>query len=152
MAPDSGLRPAQDDLDLPALLKARPLILFDGVCGLCSGFVHFVIERERNPDFRFIAVQSPLGQALLAHLGLPLTDWESNVVILEGRPHFKSEGFFRVLRRLRRPWPWLSLAELLPRSLCDWAYDRVARNRYALFGKSDHCLVPAPELRTRFLG
>ncbi len=152
MAPDSDLSTAQDELDLPALLRAQPLILFDGVCALCSGFVRFVIEREGSPQFRFIAVQSPLGQAVLAHLGLPLTDWESNVVILEGRPYFKSEGFFRVMRRLCRPWPWLALAEILPRPLCDWAYDRVARNRYALFGRSEDCLVPTPDLRARFLG
>ena len=139
------------DPDLEALLHRQPLILYDGVCGLCGGFVHFVIARERRPDFRFATVQSPLGQAVLAHFGLPLTDWESNVVVLDGRPYFRSEGFFQVLRRLRGVWPWLALAGHLPRPLCDWAYDRVARNRYALFGRQDRCILPASGLKARFL-
>ena len=133
------------------ILRGPPILLFDGECVLCSGFVRFVIARERVPVFRFAAVQSVTGQAILRHFGLPLTDWESNVLVEDGIPSFKSGAFFGVLRHLRAPWPWLRGLRVLPLGLRDWLYDRIARNRYALFGRYDRCRLPPAALRARFL-
>lgn len=96
-------------------------------------------------------MQSATGQAVLRGLRLPLDVYESFFFVEEGVVYAKSEGFFRMLRYLREPWPWLRLARVLPRSLCDWGYDRIARNRYRLFGRQDHCMVPAVHLAERFL-
>lgn len=136
---------------LTKLFQRHRLILFDGACPLCSGFVGFVFARDRAARFRFVAVQSALGQAILAHFGQPLTDWESNVLVEDGRPYFKSRAFFRILRGLPPPWPWLAAAEASPRALNDLLYDRIARNRYALFGRSDRCMAPPADMASRFL-
>jgi predicted DCC family thiol-disulfide oxidoreductase YuxK len=129
----------------------KPILLFDAVCVLCSGWVRFILARERGPDVVFASVQSPRGQALLAAYGLPLVDWDSNVFIEHGRPYFKTAAFFAVLRYLRWPWPWLRLGLALPTRPLDWLYDRIARNRYRLFGRYDVCVAPEPGSAHRFL-
>lgn len=128
------------------------VLLFDGACVLCSRSVRFVLARERRPVIRFVAAQTPAGQAMLDHFGLPREDWESVVFVEDGRPRFKSGAFFAVLRHLRYPWPLLRAFRVLPRAVRDWVYDRVARNRYDWFGKRDTCFVPAPGQADRFLG
>ncbi|QQS13212.1 MAG: thiol-disulfide oxidoreductase DCC family protein [Rhodospirillales bacterium] len=130
---------------------AGPVILFDGVCVLCAGFVRFVVARDRACAYRFVAAQSPLGQALLVDLGLSTVDFESNVLIEDGRAHFKSEAFIRVASRLTWPWRWAGTLRVCPRPLRDAAYDIIAGNRYRLFGRRDSCLVPSPALAARFL-
>ncbi|HVM79067.1 MAG TPA: DCC1-like thiol-disulfide oxidoreductase family protein [Stellaceae bacterium] len=128
-----------------------PVVLFDGVCNLCSGFVRFAMARESGRVLRFAAMQSPRGQELLRRHGLPLTNFESFAFLEDGAVHLKSGGFLRIVRYLRRPWPWLAAGRVLPRAFRDWVYDRIARNRYRLFGKRAACMVPAPELLDRFL-
>ena len=132
--------------DLP-----QPLILFDGICNLCSGWVQFVLDHERERAFHFAAVQSVTGQRVLAALGLPRDVYESFLFIEDGVVHTKSRGFFGMLRYLRPPWPWLRVARVVPRPLADWAYDRVARNRYRLFGRRERCVIPRADLADRFL-
>lgn len=137
--------------DVPALLSRHPIYLFDGVCRLCDGFVGFLLRRDRGGEIRFVQVQSDLGQRILAHLGLSLTDWDSHVYVEHGRVFLKSDGFFQVLRRLPPPWPWIGCFGILPRFLRDWVYDRVARNRYTLFGRYRVCMRPPPDAADRFL-
>jgi predicted DCC family thiol-disulfide oxidoreductase YuxK len=129
-----------------------PVILFDGVCNLCAGFVRFVVARDGAGLFRFVPAQSALGEVLLRDLGLSTDDYESNILIEDGRAYFKSEAFIRVAARLRRPWPAARLMRLCPRQARDWLYDRIAANRYAWFGRREACLVPSPDLAARFLG
>lgn len=128
-----------------------PIILFDGVCNLCSWSVQFLAPRDRDGLLWFAAVQSDAGQALLAHHDIPATDWESFVLIEDGRPYFKSEAFFRAVRYMTCPWPVARIARFMPRKLADWLYDRVARNRYAVFGRKPVCMLPRPDLAARFL-
>jgi predicted DCC family thiol-disulfide oxidoreductase YuxK len=136
---------------LPPPAVEGPLILFDGVCVMCSGFVTFVIRRDPRARFRFVAAQTPLGQSLLSRLGLSTVDFESNVLIEDGRAWFKSGASFAILRRLPWPWPWLTVLRFLPLALTDRVYDLVADNRYRLFGKREACLVPTPDIRRRFV-
>lgn len=135
---------------LPPPAVEGPLILFDGVCVMCSGFVAFLIKRDPQARLRFVAAQSPLGQSLLSRLGLSTTDFASNVLIEDGRVWFKSGAFFAILRHLPRPWPWLRVLRILPLALADRVYDVIADNRYRLFGKRESCLVPTPDIRRRF--
>jgi predicted DCC family thiol-disulfide oxidoreductase YuxK len=129
----------------------HPIILFDGVCNLCSGFVQFVIARDKQARFRFAAVQSAVGRAILAELGLPLDDWDSNVLLDNGTAYVKSTAFLRIVRQLSGAWPVLALGRVLPLRLRDWFYDRVARNRYRLFGRRPVCMMPARDVSARFL-
>lgn len=149
--PPAATRPVLDDADIDRLLTRYRLFLFDGVCPLCNGFVRFVLRRDRRRLFHFVTAQSALGQRLLARFDLPLADWDSYIYIENGRPFFKSDGVFRILGLLPRPWPWLRTARIVPAGLTDWVYDRVARNRYALFGRYGTCMVPSEDVAARFL-
>jgi predicted DCC family thiol-disulfide oxidoreductase YuxK len=126
------------------------LVLFDGVCVLCSGWVRFLIERDGVEFFRFTPIQSPYGRALARRLGIDAETPETNAVILGGRAYFKADSAIHALTRVPR-WGWVRVFSILPRRLRDWLYDRVARNRYRMFGKTESCMVPTPELMRRFI-
>lgn len=144
-------------LPLPPALAApgsglpAKLMVFDGVCVLCSGAVRFIVEHEREAVFAFTPVQSPLGQRVLAGLGQPLDGNDSVVVIDGGRWYLKSDAIARLAATLKAPWRWYGVTRLLPRGLRDRAYDCLARNRYNIFGRTDTCMVPDAALRQRFL-
>jgi predicted DCC family thiol-disulfide oxidoreductase YuxK len=126
------------------------LILFDGVGVFCSWWVRFVIERDASAKLRFTAVQSAYGQPLAARLGIDPEHPETNSVIVGGHAYFKSDAAIRMLSHLPR-WSWVTVFELVPRRVRDWLYDRVARRRYRLFGKTETCLVPASDIAFRFI-
>jgi predicted DCC family thiol-disulfide oxidoreductase YuxK len=130
---------------------ARPVIVFDGVCHLCTGFAKFVIRHDRGGRFLFLAAQSSRGEALYRRLGLKTADWDSNLLILEGRVHTELDAFIEITRRFGGLWSATPMLYILPRPLRDWLYNRIARNRYDWFGKRDTCFVPTPELQSRFL-
>lgn len=129
---------------------ADGLILFDGVCVFCSGWVRFVIERDSAARFRFAAVQSRFGAALAARLGISVANPETNAVVLGGRAYFKSDAAIAVVSRLPG-WSWARWLALTPRPIRDWLYDRIAVNRYRLFGRTASCLMPTPEIAGRFV-
>lgn len=134
----------------PAADLPDRLVLFDGVCVLCSGWVNFVITRDPGQRYRFVAVQSELGRALAARFGIEADAPQSNVVIRDARAWFKGDSALQVWRDLPG-WRWTRLFRALPRPLRNRVYDLVARNRYRLFGRHDACLVPSPDIRSRFL-
>ena len=126
------------------------LILFDGVCVLCSRSVQFVLERDGDRWFRFTPIQSPFGRALAERLGISPEMPETNAVILRGRAYFKADSAIEVLQRLPRR-SWARVLSLAPRSLRDFIYDCVAQRRYRLFGRTDSCMVPTPDINARFV-
>lgn len=126
------------------------LVLFDGVCVLCSGWVKFVLRRDASGQFQFASIQGAVGSALARRLGIDPNDPATNVVVIDGVAHFKSDSALAVLGRLPG-FRWTRALKALPRGLRDWVYDRIARNRYALFGRTKSCLLPTPEQRSRFL-
>ncbi len=137
---------------LPPELPDHPLIVFDGVCVLCSRFARFVIEHDRDRAFRFATAQGPLGQNLFRHYGLDTTEFETNIVIIGGEAWGELDAFAQVMARLPRPWRWLRVAGWIPEPLSGWLYRRIAKNRYRLFGKTDSCMVPPENWRDRFIG
>jgi predicted DCC family thiol-disulfide oxidoreductase YuxK len=139
------------DPQVPPFPDDKGLIVFDGVCVLCTGFASFVLKRDTGFAFRLTTAQSPLGQALFRHYGLDTETYETNLVLVGGRPHAKLDTVIVVGRHIGGIWKALSLLRLLPRPLADWVYDRVAQNRYALFGRTESCMIPPPEWRTRFI-
>ncbi|MEH6565924.1 MAG: thiol-disulfide oxidoreductase DCC family protein [Halopseudomonas sp.] len=136
----------------PTLLSADSrIILFDGVCRLCNGWANFIIQHDHSHRYLLCNVQSVAGQQLLQHFGYPTDRFATMLVIEQGRCFEKSEAFFRVMRGLGWPWRWVTALRLVPRPLRDWLYDRVALNRYRLFGQYEVCRLPAPEHAERFV-
>lgn len=135
---------------IPIADAPEGVILFDGMCVLCSWWVQFVINRDPDAQFRFLAIQSPMGRDLAAKLGIDPDEPETNAVILGGAAYFKADAALRVLARLRG-WRWSGIGWLLPRPLRNWIYDRVARNRYDWFGRRATCLNPgSDQIRRHF--
>ncbi len=126
------------------------LILFDGVCVLCSGMVNFVIPRDSARHFRFVAIQSEAGALLARRFGIDPANPETVAVTRNGRVYFKSDTAVAIGQELPG-WRWAAIFRLVPRPLRDFLYDRIARNRYRLFGKHDACLVPTADIRSRFI-
>lgn len=129
----------------------RAVVLFDGVCNLCNGFVRFVIARDARTRFSFASLQSDAASRLLART--PLADHAAETIVLVDGDRIltKSAAALRIARDLTFPWNLAYAFIGVPRPLRDWVYDLVARNRYRWFGKQDVCMVPTPELRRRFL-
>jgi predicted DCC family thiol-disulfide oxidoreductase YuxK len=126
------------------------LILFDGDCVLCSRAAHFVHERDMAQRFKFVAIQSNYGRALAARFGIDADNPETNIAIAGGVAHFKADAALAVLARLPH-WRWTRVAHVLPRATRNWLYDRIARNRYQLFGRHERCWAGDPTLAARIV-
>ncbi len=127
------------------------VILFDGVCDLCNGFVQFVIARDPARRFRFASLQSDAAQRCLEGADIAADVPDSIVLLEEGRLFTRSTAVLRIARRLRFPWSLAFALIVIPRPVRDWFYDVVARNRYRWFGTRETCMIPTPELEERFL-
>ncbi|MEO9097673.1 MAG: DCC1-like thiol-disulfide oxidoreductase family protein [Candidatus Baltobacteraceae bacterium] len=131
--------------------SASAVVLFDGVCTLCSRGVGFAIARDPGAIFRFAALQSEPARAVLAPFGRVPEDFDSIVLVDRENVFVGSDAALRIAKRLRGPVRLAALLLALPRPLRDAAYRLVARNRQRWFGRRAACLVPTPELATRFL-
>jgi predicted DCC family thiol-disulfide oxidoreductase YuxK len=131
---------------------SRPLIVFDGVCVLCSGFARLVVRFDGEKRFRFATAQSPLGEALYRRHGLRTDFYETNLVIIDGVASTRMDSLVAVCDALGWPWRAARIVNLLPRRVRDWLYGRIADNRYALFGRKESCEIPSRELRERIIG
>lgn len=129
---------------------SNPVILFDGVCNLCNGAVNVTIKQDKKAVFRFASLQSETAQRLLQQYGV-LKTFDSFVLIENGKLFQKSIAALRVLNKLPWYWKWTQLFWIIPKAARDALYDIVAKNRYKWFGKKDACMMPTPELKSRFL-
>ncbi len=130
-----------------------PILFFDGVCGLCDRLVQFVLRHDRRARFRFAQLQGDTAAATLARFGKDTRDLDTVYVLTDdGRLLAKSRAIFYVLRVLGLPWSLVALFGLLPTAITDWLYDRVAKNRYRIFGKLESCRLPSAEEKARFVG
>jgi len=131
-----------------------PVLLYDGVCGFCNKSVQLILDHDRRGTMRFAALQSDYGQAVVGrHPELRGVD---SVVFVESRAggervYMRSDAALKVAAYLGGFWKIFLAARILPRGLRDYCYDLFARNRYKLFGKYDSCMLPPPEVRSRFL-
>lgn len=132
------------------------LVLYDGVCGLCSRLLRFTIRHDRGGVFRFASLQSAVGKAMVERSGGNPEDLNSFYVLPNFRTSHspaltRSNAALFVAGELGWPWKALRVAGLLPAVLRDGVYNIIARFRYRLFGRYDQCEIPSKEIRSRFI-
>jgi predicted DCC family thiol-disulfide oxidoreductase YuxK len=128
-----------------------PIILFDGICVLCTANARFVLRHDRRGYFRLASVQSDAGQALCRRFGVDPDNPETMLVIEDDRARRDSDAVLAIAEGLGWPWRALGTLRLIPRNWRDALYRRVARNRYRLFGRRETCWVPSPAQKERIL-
>ncbi|WP_405212094.1 thiol-disulfide oxidoreductase DCC family protein [Dokdonia sp. Asnod2-E02] len=129
----------------------KKIILFDGVCNLCNGAITFIIQRDKKDLFRYAPLQSEIGKELAAKHHIDLDKVDSIILVTEDKAYAKSTAALRIAKQLSAGWPLLAIFLILPRFLRDVVYDFIARNRYKWFGKKEACMIPTPELKSKFL-
>ncbi len=130
---------------------ADKVVLFDGVCRLCSAWARFLIRCDRKKQLRLASVQSDAGQSILESHGFPTGSFHTMLFFDNGVLYERSSAFIRVMTALPMPWKLASVVRIIPLQIRDWVYDRIARNRYRLFGRFDVCAVPPPDHEGRYL-
>lgn len=127
------------------------IILFDGVCNFCNSSVNFIIDRDKEAFFKFAPLQSEIGQKLLGESGIDKTVTDSVVLIEDGKAYVRTTAALRIARRLSGYWSWFYGFIVVPSFFRDIFYKLFAKYRYKMFGKTDACMMPTPEIRSRFL-
>lgn len=140
------------DPAIPAFDDGGPVAFMDGECALCTRGARLICKVDRREEFRIAATQSDLGRAVLTHYGLDPADPDSWLYLEDGRAFTSIDAIIRVGRRVGGWGRLLAPLAILPRPVQDWLYRRLARNRYALLGRTDMCAVPDPALRRRLIG
>lgn len=128
----------------------KPIIFFDGVCGMCNAFVNLILKIDRQQTFLFAPLQGSTAHTLLPPLGEDARDW-SMIYVDEAGIHDQSDASIEVYRRLGGAWRLLSLLRYVPRFIRNPVYRVIARNRYRWFGKREACRIPTTNERARFL-
>ncbi len=136
---------------MEGLPQDKKIILFDGVCNLCDSSVQFIIRHDNKDIFRFVALQSALGQQILKHIGIESTKVDSIVLYEPGTAYYhKAEAAMRIARELNS---WHKIIGYLSftGNAGNFVYDYIAKNRYKWYGKKEECMIPTPELKAKFL-
>ncbi len=127
------------------------ILLFDGVCNLCISVVNFTIKKDTKGKFKFAALQSESGQALLNKFGLSTKDFNSFIFISGDKYFIKSSAVLHVLKELRIVWILFYIFIVIPRPIRDFMYSIIAKTRYTIFGKQNTCFIPSPDIKRKFL-
>ncbi|MGB0863499.1 MAG: thiol-disulfide oxidoreductase DCC family protein [Saprospiraceae bacterium] len=127
------------------------VILFDGVCNLCNGFVQFTIERDKDQYFKFASLQSEVAKEILKPFGLDNQTLSTVILVENGKCYTKSTAGLRIMNQFGGLWSLVTVLLIFPKFIRDVVYDFIARNRYKWFGEKESCWIPTPELKQRFL-
>lgn len=146
--PDFSYR---QDCGVPGFDESRLLLVMDGECALCSAAARCIARWDHHDRVRIATVQSKLGRGLLLHYGMKPDDPESWLMVEDGRAYGSLDAIVTLAPELHWALRPLRALRLLPFGVQDWLYARLARNRYALFGKGDICALPDPELQRRVI-
>jgi len=128
-----------------------PVILFDGICNLCCGWVQFLIRRDKKALFRFASIQSEAGKRLLASAGLNPAQAETIVYVRNKEVYIESAAVLEILNDLGGMWRISKVFKLIPKVVRNKIYRFIAQRRYRVFGKRSACLTPSVENEKRFL-
>lgn len=132
-------------------MNDQPIILFDGICNFCNSAVNFTLKRNTKADILFAPMQSSSGQKILSQYHLPADRMESFVFIENKKPYKQSTAALKVCRHLNGLWPLCYGFIIIPKFIRDGIYNWVAKNRYKWFGVRQQCMIPTPEIKSRFL-
>ncbi|MBV8251182.1 MAG: thiol-disulfide oxidoreductase DCC family protein [Chitinophaga sp.] len=132
-------------------MKDNGIILFDGVCNFCNASVNFVIRHDRQGYFRFAPLQSAIAADLSQQYGFDTSAQSSFILVENGKVYTKSTAALRVAKKLNFPVRLLYIFMIVPAFIRNGVYSWIARNRYRWFGKKDACMVPTPDIRSRFM-
>ncbi len=136
-------------LNLP---ENKQIILFDGVCNLCNKTVQRIIALDKKDVFRFVSLQSVLGQDILYYLGINSQETDSVVLYVPQQAYYiKADAIIEIAKQMGGIYQLLGLFAWLPNGLKNMVYDWVANNRYQWYGKQAACMIPTPELKEKFL-
>ena len=129
-------------MELHELPKGKKIILFDGVCNLCDASVQYIIKNDKSDIFRFVSLQSELGQRIIKHIGIH-SDYRDSIVLYEPgiAYYYKSSAALEIAKNLQGIFTLATLVRILPSSIRDLLYDYVAKNRYKWYGKKESCAV-----------
>jgi predicted DCC family thiol-disulfide oxidoreductase YuxK len=141
----------RDDVAVPRFDDSGPVAFMDGECALCTRGARIICRFDHRGEFKICPTQSPLGSAVLTHYGLDPGDPDSWLYLEDGRAYTSMEAIIRVGKRLGGVGNLARPLGVLPRPAQDWLYRRLARNRYAILGRTEMCALPDPELRRRLL-
>ncbi|WP_417351994.1 thiol-disulfide oxidoreductase DCC family protein [Flavobacterium alkalisoli] len=134
------------------LPRDKKIILFDGVCNLCDSTVQFIIKRDKKDIFRFVALQSDLGEEIVNHIGIDKTKTDSIILYEPGTAYYyKAEAAIKIAAQLGGLFTLMNIFTILPKSVSNSVYDYIAKNRYKWYGKKDECMIPTPEMKAKFL-
>jgi len=135
------------------LPQHKKIILFDGLCNLCDASVQFIIKRDSKDVFRFVSLQSNLGQQIVQHLELDTQKVDSILLYnsVQNTYLYKSEAVFEIVKSSGGIFYCLLIFRLIPIAIANKIYDFIARNRYRWFGEKKSCFVPTKELESKFL-
>ncbi len=132
-------------------MNTRNVILFDGVCNLCCGWVKFLIRLDKNALFKFASLQSETGKNLAIKFCTDFPETDSVIYIKNNNSFTESTAILEILKDLGGIWKISLIFKLIPKSIRDNIYKFIARKRYSVFGKKSSCMIPTPELQKRFL-
>ncbi len=130
---------------------SHPIILFDGVCNLCSSSVQYVIKHDPKHIFRFASLQSSFAQNILSKNNLSLNNYNSFVLYTDNKIYTRSTAALMVAKKLSGFIQLLYVFIIVPKFIRDAVYNFIAKNRYAWFGKKNECWLPSAELKSLFL-
>jgi predicted DCC family thiol-disulfide oxidoreductase YuxK len=144
-------RASQRIADPAAAVAPRPVVLYDGTCGLCHASVRWILRHERDHELQFAPLQGATAAALRVRFpAIPTAI--SSVVLVDGeRARLRSKAFLHLARHLRAPWRWAYGVRWLPGFVLDLGYRAIAAVRHRIWGSVDDCALPSPEQRERFL-
>ena len=127
------------------------IILFDGICNLCNFWVKFIIKRDQHKLLKFASLQSDIGITLIQQKRLHFDKMDTILFLDKGMVYQKSNAVLHICKYLDGPWKLAYKLLFIPISIRDTLYDWVANHRYKWFGKTQACIIPTPEIQTRFL-
>jgi len=147
MTPVDHQNPATERVDD----AASAIVLYDGDCGLCDGFVRWIIRHDRHWRFRFAPLQGETADRLVGPPTGPASDWTVMLVDERGETFDRSDAALRIIAGCGGIWRGATLFRVVPRGLRDLLYRFIARHRRRWFGGAESCALPTPQLRARLL-
>ncbi len=132
--------------------EGKQVILFDGLCNLCNGAVTKIIRLDKKNVFLFCSLQSEAGKKILSHIKVDASKIDSIILYEPGIAyHIKSSAALEIMNTLGGIWKLSKIFLILPTPIRNLLYDFIAKNRYRWFGKKEQCMIPTPELKSKFL-